>query len=279
MPPPGRLEMGPVVSGARFEPDAVGAPPAYHLESVDNALRILLLLDERGELRVYEAAEELGVARSTAHRLLATLRYRGFVAQDPEGRVYRPGRALAQLGLHAFARRDIRQVARPHLERLCADLGETVHIMVLEGNGVRFVDGVEGTQPLRVGLRVGILLPAHATAGGKALLAALPAEQVRDLYPRGVPTLTPGTLATLGQIEDELREVSRAGYATNFGESAEGVAAVAVAVRDPLRSPIGAVAVAAPQERMPRARVAGVVSRLQQTAMRVGDQMVDVQEP
>jgi DNA-binding IclR family transcriptional regulator len=277
--PPGRLEMGPVVSGVRFGPDAVGAPPAYHLESVDNALRILLLLDERGVLRVYEAAEELGVARSTAHRLLATLRYRGFVAQDPQGRVYRPGHALAQLGLHAFARRDIRQVARPHLERLCTELAETVHLMVLEGNGVRFVDGVEGTQTVRVGLRVGILLPAHATAGGKALLAALPAEQVRDLYPRGVPVLTPGTLATLEQIAEELREVSRAGYATNFGESAEGVAAVAVAVHDPLRSPIGAVAVAAPQERMPRARVAGVVSRLQQTAMRVGDQMVDLQEP
>ncbi len=251
--------------------------PTYSLESVDNALRILELLDTRGELRVYEAAAELGVARSTAHRLLATLRYRGFVAQDPAGRVYRPGRVLAQMGLHAFAQRDIRQVARRHLEELCAEVGETVHLMVLEGNGVRFVDGVEGTQPLRVGLRIGILLPAHATAGGKALLAAMPAEQIRDLYPRGVPTLTPDTLATLQQIEDALAEVSRVGYATNVSESAEGVAAVSVAVRDPLGRPIAAVAVASPIERMPRARVAGVVSRLHQTALRVSDQMLDLQ--
>lgn len=253
-----------------------GPPPAYALESVDNALRILQILDDRGQLRVFEAAEELGVARSTAHRLLATLRHRGFVAQDPQGRVYRPGRALAQIGLHAFARRDVGQVARPHLERMCADLGETVHLMVLEGNGVRFVDGVEGTQPLRVGLRVGILLPAHATAGGKALLAAIPPEQIRDLYPRGVPTLTAGTIGSLDGIEAELDEVSRLGYATNFGESADGVAAVSVAVIDPLGRPVGAVAVAAPLERMPQARVGGVASRLQQAARGVSGQLVVV---
>lgn len=261
---------------AVFEEEAVGPPPAYSLESVDNALRILQLLDARGQLRVYEAAEELGVARSTAHRLLATLRYRGFVAQDAQGHVYRPGRVLAQMGLHAFARRDIRQVSRRHLEELCADLGETVHLMVLEGNGVRFVDGVEGNQPLRVGLRIGILLPAHATAGGKALLAALPTEQVRDLYPRGVSGLTPVTVQSLPEVEEELDEVSRTGYATNFGESAEGVAAVAVAVRDPLRRPVAAVAVAAPLERMPRARVPGVVSRLQQASLRISNELVDL---
>lgn len=263
------------VPDAVFEEEAAGAVPAYSLESVDNALRILQLLDARGQLRVYEAAEELGVARSTAHRLLATLRYRGFVTQDAQGHVYRPGHVLAQMGLHAFARRDIRQVARRHLEDLCTDLGETVHVMVLEGNGVRFVDGVEGSQPLRVGLRIGILLPAHATAGGKALLATLPTEQIRDLYPRGASILTPKTVHSLQDIEAELEEVSRAGYATNFGESADGVAAVAVAVRDPLRRPVGSIAVAAPLERMPRARVPGVVSRLQQGSLGVSDELVD----
>jgi len=258
------------------ELDEVGTTPAYLLESVDNALQILQLADARGEVRVHEIAADLGVARSTAHRLLATLRHRGFVTQDEAGRAYRPGRALAQLGLHAFARRDIRQVARRHLEELCADVGETVHLLVLEGNGVRFIDGVEGSQPLRVGLRIGILLPAHATAGGKAILAAIPAEQIGALYPRGVSTLTTETLASLDEIEAELQEVARLGYATNLGESAEGVAAAAVAVHDPLRRPVAAVAVAAPRERMPRARIAGVSSRLQQAALKIGDELVEL---
>lgn len=82
---------------------------------------------------------------------------------------------------------DLLTIARPHLEHLANTVSETTHLMVLEGNGARFLDGVEGPQALRVSYRTGTLLPAHVTSGGKALLAALPADRLRALYPNGLP--------------------------------------------------------------------------------------------
>ncbi|MEO3754805.1 IclR family transcriptional regulator [Streptomyces sp. B6B3] len=256
------------------EPDhGWGAAPPYSLGSVDNALRLIRALDEHGELRVYEAAELLGVARSTAHRLLSTLAFRGFAEQRDGSHVYRPGPALAEAGLRAISRLDLRQVARPQLRTLSEETGETVHLVVLEGNGARFVDGVESTQPLRVGLRIGMVLPAHATAAGKAILAALPPEQVRDLYPRGVQALTGRTLRTLEDIQRHLTGVARAGHATNHRESADDVAAVGVVIRNPARAPVAALAVAAPAERLQPARIPLIAIRMHRTSHAITDAM------
>ncbi|MDT0444365.1 IclR family transcriptional regulator [Streptomyces johnsoniae] len=244
-------------------------PPPYSLASVDNALRLIHVLDERGELRVFEAAELLGVARSTAHRLLSTLAFRGFATRGGDSHVYRPGPALVDAGLRAIARLDLRQVARPHLLALAEETGETVHLVVLEGNGARFVDGVESSQPLRVGLRVGMVLPAHATAAGKAILAALPPGQVRDLYPRGVQALTGRTLQSLDEIERHLATVDRAGYATNHGESADDVAAVGVVVRDHARTPVAAIALAAPAERLLPPRIPLIAIRMHRASLAI----------
>ncbi|GAA3855007.1 IclR family transcriptional regulator [Streptomyces sedi] len=249
-------------------------PPPYSLGSVDNALRLIHALDERGELRVYEASELLGVARSTAHRLLSTLCFRGFATQRGDSHVYLPGPALADAGLRALSRLDLRQVAGPPLRALADETGETVHLVVLEGNGARFVDGVESTQPLRVGLRVGMVLPAHATAAGKSILAALPPERVTDLYPRGVQTLTDRTLASLEEIQRHLTTVAQAGHATNHGESADDVVAVGVVIRDQARHPVGALALAAPAERLLPARIPLVAQRMHRAAATISGHLL-----
>ena len=94
------------------------APPPYPIGSVDNALRLLAMLRTRSAITVSEAAAELGVARSTAHRLLGMLRHHGFVRQDPDSRAYLPGRALLEIGLSVVERLDVRVAARPVLEAL-----------------------------------------------------------------------------------------------------------------------------------------------------------------
>src|SRR5262245_16799298 len=150
--------------------------PSYPVGAAGNALRTVSLLHERGELRVAEVADHLGVARSTAHRVLAMLVFHGFAEQDRR-KVYLPGPALRAISGSAAPPPDLITVAHPHLQRLAASVGETVHLMVLDGNGTRFVDGVEGPHALRVGSRTGNLLPAHVTSGGKTLLAELPPER------------------------------------------------------------------------------------------------------
>jgi DNA-binding IclR family transcriptional regulator len=238
--------------------------PAYPLKAVENALVALTFLHERGEVRVAEVADQLGVARSTAHRVLAMLVFHGFAIQDAR-RLYRPGPALRD---GAAAAPDVVTAAHPHLRALSRLVGETIHLVVLQGNGVRFVDGVEGPQTLRVGSRIGMLLPAHATSGGKALLAELPDDELRALYPRGV---LPGASAVgdLATLRRELVGVRRRGYAVNSEESERGVRAVGACVRDGAGRPVAAAAVAVPSARWPKRRLTELAAPLLDTAARI----------
>ncbi|MFD7894885.1 IclR family transcriptional regulator [Streptomyces sp. NPDC059743] len=221
------------------------------LSSVDNALQLLHLISERRALRVAEAADDLGVARSTAHRLLTALRRQGFVTQDKPNGVYRPGRALLEIGLSAIGRVDIRHAARPVLEKLSEDTQETASLLLLEGDSVRFIDCVEGSRSVRVATRTGIVLPAHCTAGGKAILAALPPTDLGRRYPtRQLDTRTPNSIGTWGQLETELDGIRDLGYAVNFGEGESSISAVGMAIYDLIGYPLAAIAVAVPHSRL-----------------------------
>ena len=224
--------------------------PKYPIESVDNALRLLLLLREEPTLTVQRASAELGVAPSTAHRLLAMLRHRGFVEQDSGTRAYRAGPQLTEVGLAAIQELDIRRAARPHLERLVAEVQETAHLTVLRGTTVLFIDGVESPRILRAAARVGHSLPAHATASGRVLLAALPEQTVLELYPdaRLVP-VTARTITSRRALLARLDEVRERGFALNEGESEDDVVAVAVAIRTSDGVARGAITVAGPATR------------------------------
>jgi DNA-binding IclR family transcriptional regulator len=228
--------------------------PAYPVGAADTVIRTLLLLSQTGELRVSDAAARLGVARSTAHRMLAMLVLHGLAEQDGR-RIYRPGPALRRVTVSAAPPPDLVTVAHPVLRRLADTLRETAHLMVLQGNGVRFVDGVEGPQTLRVSSRIGMLLPAHATSGGKALLAELPQEELTALYPHGLPRADTAALTDYAQLWRELAVIRRRSYGTNSEESERGVSAVGAVVRDRDRRAVAAVAVAAPSSRCPRGRL------------------------
>jgi DNA-binding IclR family transcriptional regulator len=237
-----------------------GARPS----SVDNALELLRELVQRGSMRVHEAASHLGVARSTAHRLLAALGRHGFVQQRTAGGSYYP---VVMLDPPAVPRvtRDARGGAGP----LRDETEETAHLAVLQGNGARFLVGFEGLREPRTATRVGLLLPAHATAAGKVILAALPPDTVRNLYPRGAQTLSDLTLGSAEEIIEHLRLVARRGYATNVAEAGNDLTAIAVVVRDARGAPVAALAIAGPSIRMPHARVPHLVARLQRAALDV----------
>ena len=239
--------------------DVPGQKPAYPIESVDKALALLLLLRERRVLTVSEASRELGVAASTAHRLLAMLQYRGFVAQDPATKAYTLGPVLTELGLAAVRGMDIRAQARPVMERLVAEVGETVHLGVLRGTDVLFLESVESAKALRVADRTGMTLPAHASAVGKALLACLPVEQLHILYPDdNLPSFRPNTITRRDTLEQVLAAVRERGYATNADESEAGVSGVAAPVRDSTGQVRAALTVSAPTSRLTEEQIAAI---------------------
>lgn len=245
--------------------------PAYPLKAVENALLVIKFLQEHSAVRVSDVADHLGVAKSTAHRVLAMLVFHGFALQDAH-RVYRPGPALRPLADTAAPPPDLITLAHPHLRKLSRETGETVHLMVLQGNGIRFIDGIEGSQTLRVGSRIGMLLPAHATSGGKALLAELPDEELRALYPRGISTgtLTPASaISDLAALRRDLDGVRRRGYALNIEESEPGVHAVGTCVRDGAGRAIAAAAIAVPSARWTRRQMTELATPLAATAAQI----------
>jgi len=241
--------------------------PAHPISSVENALRLLVILRDRPEIRVSEASAELGVARSTAHRLLAMLHSFGLVEQHPTSRAYRVGPVLAEIGLSALRRVDVRAQLRPFLEELSADVGETVHLIVLEGRNCRFVDSVEGTRALQTTGRIGIAYPAHATSGGKALLAELDEAELLELYPdEALPPLNERSLTTRTALLEQLRVIREQGFAVNRGESEAGIAAIGVVQRTSSGGIAGALAVSAPDIRLPPERVPEIARSLHRVA-------------
>jgi DNA-binding IclR family transcriptional regulator len=248
------------------------AMAAQPVNSVDRALRLARLLVERERLRVHEAAGALDLAPSTVHRLLSTLVAHGFATRDRH-HVYAVGPFLRGLAAPRSASPNLTHVAHPHLVELARATRETVHLVMLEGNGARFVDGVEGAQTIRVAPRTGIVLPAHLTSGGKALLAELPAAELAALYPRGLPLKAGAAGPDIGALRRALDNVRRRGYAVNAEESEQGVNALGACVRGPDGGALAAVVVAAPSQRVSQRALAALAPAVLAAATRISDQL------
>jgi DNA-binding IclR family transcriptional regulator len=246
------------------------AGPRYPIESVDNALRLLLLIGRQGSVSVSAAGRYLEVAPSTAHRLLAMLQHYRLIEQDPALKTYRIGPGLAELGLTALRDFDIRALARPHLARLVDEVGETAHLVALNGSDVLFVDCVECDSAVRATDRTGQRLPAYCTAGGKIQLAQLTEDQLREMLPfERLDAITERSITSRTELLRELKKAKRLGYATNRRESEQDIHAVAAAIVDKSGAVRGGVTVSGPPERMPPATMRRIAKRVQEAAARI----------
>jgi IclR family transcriptional regulator, acetate operon repressor len=225
--------------------------PAYAITSVDHALQLATVLQLEGPLTVSDAAERLGVARSTAHRLLGMLCYRDFAVQDDDRR-YRAGPVLARSGTAGADAARVRTVSLPHLADLTEALDETSNLTVLSGRHVRFLASVECSQVLRVGTREGMAFPAHLTSGGLAMLATLSREEVEARYAD-----LPGdadvadAVPSMAALRRQLALVRDRGFALNDGRTERGIVALGRVVRED-GAAVAAVSVSLPSTRFSR---------------------------
>ena len=257
------------------------AEPTYPITSVGNALRLLLLFRERKAIRLSDASDYLGVANSTAHRLLAMLVHHEFVEQDPGQRTYIAGPALVEIGLAAVRGMDLRTSARPVLEELAARSGETALLSRLEGDTVVCLDSIESKKALRVVTQAQLTLPAHCTASGKALLAVLPREEFRGLYPPRVrlPGPTMKTIRNRAELERALDEVRDRGFATSEEESEEGLTSIAAVVHDARGRVVAALSVSGPVSRIDARRRARHIDEVVEAAQHLTQVFIDESIP
>lgn len=201
---------------------------------------------------VTEMSVALGVAKSNAHRILTTLASMGFVRHLGDGR-YEPTLKTWEIGSAVLARYDIRDISRPAMLALSAKCGETVHLSILEGADVVYIDKVEGSHPVRAYSRIGGRAPAYAVATGKALLAFYP--DVESLLPKKLEAFTSKTMKTRNSLFEELETVRKRGYAVNAGEWRDDVGGIAAPIMNDRGEVISAIGISGPMARLGPDRV------------------------
>lgn len=213
------------------------------VQSLERAARLLRALGEAGRpLSAGELAAAVGLPRPTVYRLLQTLCAEGWVAQN--GRSFVIGSAVLWLAARRLDQLELRTVGRPVLQELRDRTGETVHLGVLEGGRVVYVEKLESPGPLRMASMVGRIVPAHSTALGKAMLAYLPREEVEQVIQRhGLVRRTPHTITDPARLFQELAAVRARGFSVDNVENEEGIRCVGAPIFDHRGRVAGALSV------------------------------------
>lgn len=195
--------------------------------------KVLAVLDALGDRRRFaDLVAATGLPKSSVHRILQDLVRSGFCAVDEAG-LYLPGPKLMGLAGRVFGRLDALSGADPALERLRARTGATVHLAVLSGDEAIYVRKLEASKPYRMASRIGMSIPLHCTAIGKALLSGLPREEALEILERtGQPRRTPNTRTTLAALTADLDATRERGWSLDDEENELGVVCVGAAVRD-----------------------------------------------
>jgi DNA-binding IclR family transcriptional regulator len=222
--------------------------PVRAVGAVETLLTIIETLEASGGMRVTALADEIDMADSTVHSHLATLEANGYVVK--EGDVYQLGGRFLRFGEHVRNRRAAYEMAKPKVKLLAEETGERCQFIVEEhGRGV-YLHRETGNQAVWTDSGLGNRIYLHATASGKALLAALPDERVETIIERwDMPELTTNTITDPDELREELTAVREQGYATNREESTEGLHAIGVTIHGDDEI-IGAISISGPSHRI-----------------------------
>jgi DNA-binding IclR family transcriptional regulator len=239
------------------------------LSSVSKALTLLdAFTAEKPVLTLSELARRAGTHKSSAFRLLATLEAHGFVEKNPAGRGYRLG--WKPMELAGRLRYDLRELAAPIMEELAEKSGEIVHLSILDGAEIVYLDKRGRSQPLTVSTTIGGRSPAHASAMGKVLLAGLtPAEVLRALGTRRLKRFTPTTITEPRRLARELEAIRSQGFALDNEEAFPGIRCVAAPLRDREGVVRAAISVTAPTQRIGGRRQAEIRKWVTDSAARI----------
>ncbi len=235
---------------------AVSKSP-YQVQVLDRALAILDELSAEGpDLSLGEISEKLQLHKSTAHRLIMVLERHKLIERNSVNGRYRLGLKLFELGTRAVSQLDLRERARPFLERLVLETSETVHLCILDDSEVVYLDKVEPSRSVRMATSVGRRNPAHCTAVGKAIMAYLPDAKVEAIVRKeGMRPMTSNTITSLLELKRELGAIRERGYAIDNEEIEEGVRCVGCVVRNFSGEPVAAISISGPAFRVTPVKV------------------------
>ena len=221
-----------------------------YVQSLIRALDIIELLNEKKEQGVTQIGDALDLDKSTVHRLLNTLKFRGYVQQNPATQKYSNSYKLFEMGTIEIDRLGLIRRANPYMERIAAQTRETVNLAILDGARAMYVEKIESTEVIKADIGVGRSYPAYATSRGKVMLAYSPREKVIRLFEnKEFSKFTPNTLSSLDELLAELKIIRRRGYALDDEEFIPGLACIAAPVRAGSGDAVAALSISYPRYR------------------------------
>lgn len=241
---------------------------ATTIAAIERAADVLLFMAEWDgpTVGVTEIASGLDMSKAVVHRILSSLRDRGFVEVDTEARRYRLGPSALTVGAAYLDKIDIRDLAIEPMRRLVQATGETATLSIRDGWSRVYIDQMAPDREVKMLVRLGVPFPLHAGGSSKAFLAFLPEEEVdRYLAQPSLVGLTSITVTEPSELRKEIATIRRRGYAVSLGERQAGAASVAAPVLDRRGNPLAVVSVSGPVERFKPNMKAAAEHLLQET--------------
>ncbi len=201
------------------------------VQSIDRAVAILECFSEnRRELKLSEIAYMLDLNKSTVHGILNSLKYHRFIDQDEITKKYRLGIRFIEYGELVINSMDMRDIAYPIIEDICERIEETVHVAMLDGFDVVYVEKKECNKSIKTSTKIGARIPAYITADGKIILSYLDDDKLNEYVPEKIKKLTPNTITDRNKLLKVLHEMKNKGYATDNEEVVQGISCVAAPI-------------------------------------------------
>lgn len=236
------------------------------IQVAERLFQVVETLAENGPMGIMELSSLLGFHKSTTHRLVASLQYMGYIRQDEDSLKYTLSLRFLEIGSKILKQTSVAALVHPPLKKFSEQIGETVHLVHREGTDAVYIDKVESNiGSIRMVSRVGSRIPLYCSGVGKALLAELPDEQIREIWDGSeIRRLTPNTIVTFEALMTRIEKIRERGYALDDEENEEGVRCIAVSLHDYHREPVYALSISAPVGRMTDERIDELAVRVLQ---------------
>lgn len=248
--------------------------PYFVINSVIRTLEIINCLSELGEASVTDVSNYLKITKSTIHRFLASMKYAGFLEQNPENQKYKLSIKLFEIGNRVIERVNISSVAKPIMQELAEITGETVNLGIIDRLEVVYIEKSVSHNSLRMDCPIGGRDPAYCTGLGKALLAYLPEEQIDKFLAEG--QLEPRTVNTIVDpvaLKEELKMIRENGYSVDKEELSRGINCIAAPIMNNENKVVAAISISAPKVRINKTTFEFAKKAVVDAARRISKQM------
>ena len=245
------------------------------VQSVNRSLDILEILSQNiNGMGLTEIGSKIGLHKSTVHRLLGTLIYKGYVVQDMYSNKYKITLKLYELGVRKIASSSILEISRPYTKALMESLNEVVHLVIHDKNDIIYIDKVEADNTIRMASTIGRRSPLYCTSVGKAMMAYMTGEEIREIWENSkIEKLTENTITDYNKFLEEVKKIREKGYAEDDEENELGVRCIGAPIFNHKGEVEGAISISGPTIRVTKDKVEVFSEKVKKYAMLISREL------